>query len=109
MTQALLSTRLDAIAALLAAIAAADALGQVELLARLQHHAGLALRAAVIESREEHYTVREVAKVLDLPHSVLVRQLAAGGPVAARIGRPYYRLTSRNAPPPAVVELSHAS
>jgi len=108
MTQAVLSARLDMIAALLTAIAAADALGQVELLARLQQQVGLALRVAVLDARE-HYTVREVAAVLGLPHSVLIRQLA-GGPVTARAGRCYYRSSSRNAPPPPLdAELSHAS
>lgn len=95
MTQVLLSARLDEVAALIAALATADALRRVELLAAVQYHIGLALRFAVVDAREDH-TVREVAGVLGIPHSVLIRQLR-GGPVLAKPGRAYYRPDSRNA------------
>lgn len=109
MTQILLNARLDAVAALLAAAATADALHGVKLLAVAQYHLGLALRLVVLDAREEH-TLREVAEVVDVPHSVLLRQIRGGGPVASRLGRTHYRPDSRNATPaPSDVELPRAS
>lgn len=108
MTQVLLSTRLDAIATLLAALPAADALRRVQLLTAAQYHLGLALRLVAVEAREEH-TVREVAAAADVPHSVLIRQLRGGGPVLGRQGRTHYGPDSRNATPEPVIELPRAS
>jgi hypothetical protein len=108
MTQILLNARLDVVAALLAAAATADALHGVKLLAAAQYHLGLALRLVVLDAREQH-TLREVAEVADVPHSVLLRQLRGGGPVLARLGRTHYGPDSRNVTPAPDVELPRAS
>jgi hypothetical protein len=107
MTQVLLAARLDAITALLAAVATADALRQVELVAAAQYHLGLLLRQVVLDARE-HHTVRDVAAAAGLGHSVLIRQVHAGGPLAGRPGRTYHRSDSRNAAPEPTVELPRA-
>lgn len=98
MTQVILDARLSAITAVLAALATADALRRVELLAEVQQLVGLALRWSVIEARKEH-TLRAVADVMGLPHSVLYRQVASGAGLQARRGRTYHAATSRNALP----------